>query len=141
MVRRKSKPVKRVESTKDQLYALLRKSRPEKKRDILKHANSKLIKGLKKMAADVLHGRVPLNSQDFRRLRMHKSQLRTLALLKGSLEHKRKRLSGQIGGLPFLAALIPVLAGIVGAAKIAAPIAATVGGIGSAAAAIKRLAS
>lgn len=139
--KRKATP---VTGPRQQLRLLLEKRVPiPVKRDILNSAHPKVLKAMKRMAGDVLRGRIPITTRELQALKPHKKNLRALGRLKGGLTEMRKIIGrrSQSGGFPFLAALIPAIAAIVGAAKVAAPIAATVAGIAGTAAGIKNLAS
>ena len=100
---------------KEQLRALIRAKTLTQRKKIISKANAKLIKALKKIAAEVLRGKIPVSSSQFRRLRSQKARIRGLVALKGSTKVQRKKLlSKQRGGFfPLLAPLLAPLLGTV----------------------------
>lgn len=98
---------------REQLRALQRSNNVEDRRQILSSANPKLLKALKKIASEVLRGKVPVSSNQFRALKKHRIKIRQLATLKGSVKSQRRKLtSRQNGG--FLPLLMPLLAPLIG---------------------------
>ena len=97
----------------DQLRTLIRAKTVAQRAKIISKASPKLIKALSKIAGEVLHGKIPLTSAQFRKLKANKSKIRNLASLRGSVQvQRRKLLSKQRGG--FLPLLAPLLAPLLG---------------------------
>lgn len=84
---------------------VLAKAKPNLRRAILKCCHSELIKVICEVTLNVLHGVVPLNSQQERKLKRYKKILRALADRSLSLKKKKEHLN-QTGG-SFLPALLP----------------------------------
>ena len=70
------------------------------------------IRILAQIAANLLHGNIPLNEGQKRKLRKFKRLLSILRNKYTSIEHKRRALIQQGGFLPFL---IPIISSIAGA--------------------------
>ena len=100
-------------SETDQLRALIRAKTATQRAKIISKANAKLLKALTKIAGEVLRGKIPLSSAQFRKLKANKGSIRNLASLRGSVKfQRRKLLSKQRGG--FLGLLAPLLAPLLG---------------------------
>lgn len=87
------------------------KSKPEKRNQYLKEADSELVKCLCECAINVLNSNVPINQRQTTVLGKHKNLLRLLANRKVSLKSKKSKILRQ-GGAFILALLRPVLAAI-----------------------------
>ena len=90
----------------------LASAKPRVRNLILKSLDGATIRILAQIAANLLHGNIPLDAQQQRKLRKFK---RVLAILRNkytSVEHKRRALIQQGGFLPFL---IPIISSIAGA--------------------------
>lgn len=87
----------------------LKSAQPKKRRILLKNADKNVIKAVSETARNCLKGNVPLNRNQFRCLKKHRTALRKLANKKTSLKLRKKII--QKGG--FLGALIgPAIAAI-----------------------------
>jgi len=85
----------------------LHRASPQKKKTLLKSANSDLIGALCDCACNIIKGNVPLTSKQFNNLRKHHKQLKALTN-KSSVKNKRKII--QKGG--FIGLLLKPLAKI-----------------------------
>ena len=98
---------RRLEANAPYLHVLAKGSRTQRN-GVLKGANKDLVECLCECALNILHGNVPLTSQQKRNLRCHKNTLRSLGSRTVSLTEKKKKLVNQKGG--FISALaVPVL--------------------------------
>lgn len=76
---------------------------PEHRRAVLKVADSKLVRVICECALNLLHGGVPLTSEEKKHLAKHKKILRKLACNKGTWNGKKKLLVQKGSGfLPLL---------------------------------------
>lgn len=87
-------------------------AKPKVRTFILKSLDGATIRILAQLAANILHGNIPLSPQQKRRLSKFKRLLAILRNKYTSLEHKRRALIQNGGFLPFL---IPIVSSIAGA--------------------------
>lgn len=80
----------------------------KERKKLLKGASDETVKCICECALNTLRSNVPLNEDQFRRLRRHKHTLRFLADKRVSLSNKKKKVK-QAGGF-----LIPLLVPIIG---------------------------
>ena len=90
----------------------LASAKPRVRNLILKSLDSATIKILAQIAANLLHGNIPLDSQQQVKLKKFRRLLAILRNKYTSVEHKRQALIQQGGFLPFL---IPIISSIAGA--------------------------
>jgi hypothetical protein len=91
----------------DLLYICCQK--PKFRKELLKHADSELVKCICQGASKVLDGTLPITSGDKRKLSKYKKTLRQLKQSKKSAASKKKVIVQTGGG--FLLSLIPAVVG------------------------------
>ena len=82
---------------------------PKFRKQLLRHADSELVKCIYQCVGKVLDGSLPITSEEKRKLRKYKKTLRQLRAKKGSLSSKKKAVVQTGGG--FLLGLIPAVVG------------------------------
>ena len=87
-------------------------AKPKVRHLILKSLDGATIRILAQIAANLLHGNIPLDTHQKRKLRKFRRLLAILRNKYTSLEHKRRALIQHGGFLPFL---IPIISSIAGA--------------------------
>jgi hypothetical protein len=102
--------MKRIKSNYHTLL-LLKTATPKLRKVIISNSNSELIKSIAECILNVLYGNVTVTECGKRKLRKHKTVLRTLADKRVPLTRK-KEIIVQRGGflLPLLGAVLPALA-------------------------------
>jgi hypothetical protein len=94
------------------LLEKLLKAKPAKRVEILRGADSELLKSICECAINLLNANVPADKRQVSSLEKHKTLLRILADRKVSLKSKKTKLLRQ-GGKILLALLRPILQAIV----------------------------
>ena len=90
----------------------LSSARPKVRTLILKSLDRSTIRILALLAANIMHGNIPLDKRQVRNLRRFKSLVKLLSYKYASTEEKRKALLQQGGFLPLL---LPIISSIAGA--------------------------
>lgn len=90
----------------------LASARPGVRTLILKSLDATTIRVLAQLAANILHGNIPLDKKQMRKIGKFKHLLKILRYKYANVEQKRKVLIQQGGFLPFL---LPIIASITGA--------------------------
>lgn len=93
---------------------MLHKSSPKQRRLILQSASDELILALCELALNILHGVIPINRQQYRKLKKKRAEIKLLANKKINISSKKK-VFNQTGGflLPLLSVAIPFISSLI----------------------------
>ena len=86
----------RLEITENFAHKLADASRKQRKK-LMKHASEEQLKGLFEICLNIIRGNVPMEKNEFQRLKRHKNTLTVLASRKIPM-YKKRRIANQKGG-------------------------------------------
>lgn len=106
-----SKRVKRNIAILNAIPAL----KPDQRKGFISHCSDDFILSICEICLNVLKGNIPLNSEQYSRLKKHKTFIKLLADKKSSVKKKRKVVK-QSGGFigPLLSIALPFISGLIG---------------------------
>lgn len=90
------------------LLQTIQKAKPKLRKEILKNADTSLIKTIIECVHNVLVGNVPLENKNKKKLLRYKNILRSLVKSKSGIKHKKKIIV-QSGGAFLPALLVPIV--------------------------------